>query len=55
MPADYRVQFRTDSYTMQYAVCGGLGYLYEIKYNDVIEYDIYNEAGTKIYHIIFER
>ena len=46
---------KTDGgYSGDHLIANGLGYLTEIKPGMTIKYDIYNEAGDKLYEMTFQ-
>ena len=50
-----KVEMKTDGgYNGEHSIANGLGYLTEIKPGMTINYDIYNEANTKIYEMTFQ-
>ena len=50
-----KVEMKTDGECYgQHTIANGLGYLTEIKSGMTIEYDIYNEAGDKLYEMTFQ-
>lgn len=50
-----KVEMKTDGgYSGDHLIANGLGYLTEIKPGMTINYDIYNEANTKIYEMTFQ-
>ena len=50
-----KVEMKTDGgYSGDHLIANGLGYLTEIKPGMAIKYDIYNEAGDKLYEMTFQ-